>query len=90
MFAKNSRYYDVPMVTAIDGRGRQVQAVSLSRLSATTGEAGVVHDHDQLDVMSQRRNKDCTHFWHIADANRDLEANALVKVSGRVIDVPVK
>jgi hypothetical protein len=90
MFLKNSRYYDLPTVTTVDGQGRQVQAVSLRRLDATTGEATVVHDHDQLDVMSHRRNKDGTRFWHIADANSDLEANALVAVSGRVIDVPVK
>lgn len=90
MFLKNSRYYGVPTVTTIDGQGRQVQAVSLRRLTATAGEATVVHGHDQLDVMSQRRNKDGTRFWHIADANSDLEANALVEVSGRVINVPVK
>ena len=90
MFLKNSRYYDVPTVTTIDGNGREVLAVSLRRLPVTIGESTLIHDHDQLDVMSHRRNKDGTRFWHIADANSELEANALVEVSGRRIDVPVK
>lgn len=90
MFLKSSRYHDVPSVKTIDGQGREVQALSLRRLPATGGEQTVVHDHDQLDVMSQRRSGDGTRFWHIADANSELEANNLVEVSGRVIDVPVK
>ena len=40
--------------------------------------------------MSHRRNQDGTKFWHIADANSDLEANSLVAVSGRYINVPDK
>lgn len=90
MFLKNSRYYDVPTVAALDANGREVQALSLRRLPATTGEKTLIHDHDQLDVMSQRRNQNGTRFWHIADANSELEANALVAERGRVIDVPVK
>ncbi|KFN42204.1 hypothetical protein [Arenimonas oryziterrae] len=90
MFLKNSRYSTVPTVTAIDGQGREVQAVSLRRLPTTPGERTVVRDHDQLDVMSQRRTRDGTRFWHIADANSELEANTLVETSGRAIDVPVK
>lgn len=90
MFLKNSRYDGVPTVTARDANGREVQAVSLRRLPATSGEDTQVHDHDQLDVMSQRRYRDGTRFWHIADANSDLEANNLVAVSGRRIRVPVK
>lgn len=90
MFLKNSRYYQLPTVTALDTLGREVQAVSLRRLPTTSGERTVVHDHDQLDVMSHRRYRDGTRYWHIADANSELEANALVQITGHAIDVPVK
>jgi hypothetical protein len=90
MFLKNSRYYGLPTVTTVDGRGREVQAVELRRLPATSGEVTVVHGHDQLDMMSYLRYRDGTGFWRIADANTELEANELVRVEGRGIDVPVK
>jgi hypothetical protein len=90
MFLKNSRYNGTPTVTTRDANGREVQAVSLRRLPVTSGEKTQVHDHDQLDVMSHRRYQDGTKFWHVADANSDLEANNLVAVSGRYINVPEK
>jgi hypothetical protein len=90
MFLKNSRYYTTPTVVTYDANNREVKALSLRRLVTTSGERTQVHDHDQLDVMSHRRNQDGTKFWHIADANTDLEANNLVAVSGRYINVPEK
>jgi nucleoid-associated protein YgaU len=42
----------------------------------------------QLDIMSKHEYGDGTRFWHIADANTELEANALVQTSGRVIKRP--
>jgi hypothetical protein len=90
MFLKNSRYYNTPTVVTYDANRREVKALILRRLVATNGERTQVHDHDQLDVMSHRRNQDGTKFWHIADANSDLEANNLVAVSGRYINVPEK
>lgn len=88
MFLKNSRYNGVPTVTAQDGQGRAVQAVTLRRLPDTAGEPLQIRDHDQLDIMSERRYRDATRFWHIADANSELEANELVRESGRVVNVP--
>jgi hypothetical protein len=90
MFLKNSRYHGVPAVTTQDALGHDVCAVTLRRLPATAGEPTQVRDHDQLDVMSQQRYKDGTRYWHIADANSELEANELVRTSGRRIDAPVK
>jgi hypothetical protein len=90
MFLKNSRYHDLPTVTATDASGHEVQAVKLRRLPVTQGEDTEVRDHDQLDVMSLRRYKDGTRYWHIADANSELEANELVHTTGRRIKVPVK
>jgi len=90
MFLKNSRYNSTPTITTRDANGREVQALTLRKLPITSGEQTQIHDHDQLDVMSQRRYRDGTRFWHIADANSDLEANNLVATSGRYINVPVK
>ncbi len=88
MFIKGSRYYQLETVAATDGAGRSVRAVKLRRLPATSGAATVVHDGDQLDVVSAGRYRDPTRFWHIADANSELEANELVRAAGRIIDVP--
>ena len=90
MFLKNSRYYNTPTVVTHDVNNRETKALTLRRLATTSGERTQVHDHDQLDVMSHRRNQDGTRFWHIADANSDLEANNLVAVTGRYINVPEK
>jgi hypothetical protein len=90
MFTKTSRYYNLPTVIATDALGREVQAVMLRRLPVTDGEDTEVRDHDQLDMMSHRRYKDGTRYWHIADANSELEASELVRTTGRHINVPVK
>lgn len=90
MFLKNSRYINTPLVIVQTADGRAVQAVSLRKLPPVSGERTQIHDHDQLDVMSHRRYRDGTRFWHIADANSDLEANNLVAETGRYINVPEK
>ena len=90
MFLKNSRYFNTPTSIARDANNREVKVITLRRLPATSGESTQIHDHDQLDVMSHRRYADGTKFWYIADANSDLEANNLVAVSGRHINVPEK
>jgi len=40
--------------------------------------------------MASRLYKDATLFWHIADANTDLDARELVAETGRLILVPEK
>ena len=88
MFVKNSRYYDVEQVSCKDRHGRTVRAVKLRRLSPTRGSDVIVGERDQLDVISKQQYRDPTRFWHIADANSELEANELVRVAGRTIKVP--
>ena len=88
MFRSNSRYFNTPTVTAIGADGHEVTAVALRVLPRTQGKPTVVKSGDQLDVMAQDRFGDGTRFWHIADANCELEANTLVIRDGRVIDVP--
>lgn len=88
MFGKKSRYYGLETISTKDFMGRTVQAVKLRRLADTTGDERVVVDGDQLDVMARHLYKDPARFWHMADANCDLEANRLVETAGRVIKVP--
>lgn len=88
MFLKHSRYFGLPTVKARDRSGREVAAVTLRRLPATEGDPYVVRGSDQLDVMSEQRYRDATRYWHIADANSELEAADLVRRMGRQIKVP--
>jgi nucleoid-associated protein YgaU len=90
MFLKNSRYTGVETVTAEDRHGRAVQAVKRRPLPAIAGRAYVVQGPDKLDVIAEQKYKDGTRFWHVADANSELEANELTLVPGRVIQVPEK
>jgi len=88
MFLKNSRYSGLPTVIAQDRDGREVVAVKLRRLPATDGDARTIQGHDRLDVMSDAQYGDATRYWHIADANTELEAEELTRTTGRVISVP--
>lgn len=90
MFLKNSRYYSLPTVSAKDRSGRTVQALKLRRLPAIEGKTYIVQDKDQLDVMCEQKYLDAALFWHIADANTELEANNLVQASEREITLPEK
>ena len=88
MFLKTSRYYDLPTAGATGADGREVTAVRLRLLPPTRGLPRAVRGGDQLDMMAHELTGDGTRFWHIADANSELEANTLVARHGRVINVP--
>ena len=88
MFLKNSRYYGLPTVLAQDRSGDPVTAVKLRRLPTVTGDPLTVQGHDRLDIICDIQYGDPTRYWHIADANTELEANELTRVAGRVIVVP--
>ena len=88
MFTRNSRYYKVATVAAKDPAGREVRAVKTRPLPPTDGVPVAVVTGDRLDLIAHRRYADGTRFWRIADANTELEANALTTETGRVIRVP--
>jgi hypothetical protein len=88
MFLKNSRYSGLPTVTAKNRAGDQVAAVKLRPLPTVSGDPVSVRSHDALDAMSENRYADATRYWHIADANSELEAGALLDPAGRPIRVP--
>jgi hypothetical protein len=95
MFLENSRYFAVKTVETKSSDGRTVVAVTLRRLPYVAGTPVMVKGNDRLDVMSQRRFSDPTLFWHIADANTELEATDLMKKrpnqkEARTVNVPEK
>lgn len=95
MFIDSSRYVDAKTVEAETENGRTVTAVRLRRLPYAAGTPTAVKGNDRLDVMAQRKYSDGTKFWHIADANTELDANKLVEERVqdkdiRIINVPEK
>lgn len=88
MFTRNSRYATTPTVTVKNAAGHEVTAVKLRALPDTQGQPLTVTGSDQLDVIAERCYGDGARFWHIADANTDLEALDLLVPVGRVINVP--
>ncbi|MGH7901617.1 MAG: hypothetical protein ACRENZ_07755 [Thermodesulfobacteriota bacterium] len=88
MFLESSRYFKIKAVDVVTKDGRTVKVVTLRRLPVITGKPTVIKANDRLDIISQRQYNDPTMFWHIADANSELEANNLVKKTVRIISVP--
>ncbi|MEP7300224.1 MAG: hypothetical protein ABI699_01750 [Caldimonas sp.] len=90
MFLKNSRYAGLPSVPARGPRSEGgVVVVKLRPLPDTAGEPTAIRAHDQLDAMSEKLYAgDASRYWHIADANSELEAAELTRTTGRVVDVP--
>ncbi len=88
MFLDSSRYNKQKVVEGVTKDGRTVKVVTLRRPPAVSGKPTVVMGNDRLDIMAQRQYNNPTMFWHIADANTELQANDLVKETGRIIKVP--
>lgn len=88
MFLKNSRYFGLPTVTAVDRTGAPVAALKLRSLPSTAGSEATVRAHDRLDAMSEQRYGDATRYWHIADANTELEAASTLLPAGRTVKLP--
>lgn len=78
MFLENSRYFNVKSVETQNESGRSFLAVMLRRLPYVAATPTVIKGNDRLDVIAQRKYGDPTKFWHVADANTELEANNLV------------
>jgi hypothetical protein len=88
VFLQNSRYFNVKTVASQNEDGRSFLAVMLRRLPYVGATPTVIKGNDRLDVIAQRKYGDATRFWHVADANTELEANDLV--SPRPQDEEVK
>jgi hypothetical protein len=78
MFASNSRYAKLQTDEVETKNGKKVRAVKLRRLPIVDGNLTEITGKDRLDIMAFRKYNDDTKFWHIADANTELEASDLV------------
>lgn len=88
MFLDTSRYAKVAQDEVALPDGRTTRAIRLRRLPPTAGDAHTLHDHDRLDLLAQARYADGTRFWHIADANSDLDARTLCTEAGVELNLP--
>ena len=79
MFNDSSRYAKQKTVEVRLENGRTANAVTLRRIPPTDGVITEVKGGDRLDVTALRKYKNSTMFWHVADANTELQANDLVK-----------
>lgn len=87
-FLKTSRYASVAEVDAPAPGGGTTRAVKPRPLPSPDAAPYTVQDHDRLDILAKNQYGDGTRYWHIADANSELEAERLTDVPGRVIAVP--
>ncbi|MCK5243478.1 hypothetical protein KAR34_13600 [bacterium] len=88
MFADNSRYKKVNTISVTKKDGTTVAAVKLRKLPAIKGNNYTVKKQDRLDLLANKTYKDDTKFWHVADANTELEANKLTEEANRTILLP--
>jgi len=79
VFNDSSRYAKQKTVEVRLENGRTANAVTLRRIPPTDGVITEVKGGDRLDVTALRKYKNSTMFWHLADANTELQANDLVK-----------
>lgn len=90
MFLESSRYYKQKIVETVTKDGRQVKALTLRRLPDISGKLTTIKGNDRMDIMALRLYNNPIMFWHIADANTELQADQLVTETGRKIKVPEK
>ena len=86
MFLENSRYATATQVEMTLRDGRKAKAVKLRRLPQVQGEPTMIKGNDRLDILAQRAYGEPTWFWHIADANSELDATSLTAEAGRTIN----
>ena len=79
MFLENSRYFNQATMTVKDRDGRNLAALQPRLLPAPPGVPTLLKANDRLDIMALRQYQDGTKFWHIADANTQIEVRLLTE-----------
>ncbi|MCE4555803.1 LysM peptidoglycan-binding domain-containing protein [Pelomonas cellulosilytica] len=88
MFLPNSRYAQVATVTTTLATGETVVALKRRQLTPAAGAPRSVVSGDRLDVIADQQYAEATWFWHIADANTDLDSRDLLAEPGDTLHVP--
>ena len=79
MFLPQSRYANVAQVTVIRADGSTASAVKLRRLPQVAGDPTTMNANDRLDIIAGQEYGDGSMFWHIADANTELDSRRLLE-----------
>jgi hypothetical protein len=79
MFLENSRYFNQATMVVKDKDGRSLAALQPRLLPAPPGVSTLLMANDRLDIIALRQYQDGTKFWHIADANTQIEARLLTE-----------
>jgi hypothetical protein len=70
MFAKGSRYRDLPVSAPIDGAGERLTGTNLRFIPLVSGQfLHTVRQRDRLDLLGFKYYGDSTRWWQICDAN---------------------
>lgn len=89
MFAKGSRYEQVPEALYVEASGREIP---YKLLRIVVGEPGVqrhaVVSGDRLDLLAHRFYADSEQFWRICDGNDALRPDDLLEEDRRLV-IPV-
>lgn len=90
MFARGSRYEQVPEAIYVDRSGRRFAYKLLRPFppEASTRQFHDVADFERLDLIAYRFYGDPEQFWRICDGNRNLRPEDL-EVVGRRIRIPL-
>lgn len=73
MFTKNSRYYSLPEVIALDAKGRELQSKDFRLLPQVNSTlAHPLTALDRWDSLAHEYYKEVRNWWSIADANPEF------------------
>src|SRR5215471_15044997 len=71
MFAKGSRYRNLPQSANVDAQGEILVGTTLRSIPENPGQfLHTVRDRDRLDLLGYKYYSDSTRWWQICDANR--------------------
>jgi hypothetical protein len=74
MFAKGSRYRNLPQSTTVDALGDYALGANVRLIPATPGQfLHTVRDRDRLDLLGYKYYSDPTRWWQICDANPQFD-----------------
>jgi hypothetical protein len=90
-FPATSRYTGQPVLTHVDGEGREIAYVARRVVPAPEQFAAVqthtVQQDERLDAISAKHLGDPQQWWRLADANGAVRPAALVETPGRQLRV---
>jgi hypothetical protein len=90
VFAKTSRYADVPDAVFTDARGREIVYKKLRLVPSPPAiQVHEVGRGERLDRIAFRYFRDPEQFWRLCDANAALRPDDLTSELGRRLRVPL-